>query len=352
MAFSSLFLFFFGAIGIFNSFLISFYFLLFKKPKQISNVLFGWFLLFISERALRSLIYFFSEISPNAYSTFGPVTFLCIGPFFFLYIISVIRPESSIITYWKYHILCWVLVAISMHIIFPFRSDPIFYKKYILKAINIQWAIYVLIATISYIKHLRKDTEAAREKNRSIHWWLGSLLIAVYIQWIIYFFISYTYFVVGSIVFSVLFYMFYLFLLKRKKERNHIFEPNSKYNKKKIEDETASTLITTLTSIMTDQQLYKNSGLKSSDIAMQLGISTHQFSQLLNDNLDKSFAAFINAYRVEEAKRLIKENTKYTLEAIGKESGFNSKSTFYNSFKRVVGMTPSVYRDQFLRSEL
>jgi len=120
-----------------------------------------------------------------------------------------------------------------------------------------------------------------------------------------------------------------------------------KYGDKKIEPSKASVLIHNLDQIMIQQQLYKNANLKSSEVADHLEISTHKFSQLLNDNIGKSFSAFVNEYRVEEAKRIIKSNTQYTLDAIGNESGFNSKSTFYTTFKRIEGVTPAKYREQF-----
>jgi AraC-like DNA-binding protein len=74
-----------------------------------------------------------------------------------------------------------------------------------------------------------------------------------------------------------------------------------------------------------------------------MDVSQHLLSQLLNDNLGKSFSKFINEYRVNEAKTLIKNNKKFTLEAIGFDAGFSSKSTFYATFKKIVGVTPSQF---------
>ncbi|MDY8135958.1 AraC family transcriptional regulator [Aquimarina sp. 2201CG5-10] len=349
MDYSSMFLFFFGAIGVFNSFLVSLYFIFYKKPRQISSTLLGWFLLFFSERALRSLIYFFSDITPNSYSKFGPITFLFIGPFLLLYIISVIKPNSKALVFWKYHILFWIVTAIFMHFIYPFRTDPIFYKKYILKGINIQWLAYVLISGYYVFNHL-KNTHVKNKKLEARDRWLLSLLIAVLILWLIYFFISFDYFVIGSITFSIIFYSFFIYFMFNKKERAQVFDIGTKYGTKKIEAVKLTQLTEKLSILMLEHKPYKNPNLKLTDVAKELGISTHQFSQLLNDNLKKSFSTFINEYRIEEAKQIIKSNTKYTLDAIGNESGFNSKSTFYNSFKQVVGMTPSKYREQFLSS--
>ena len=306
-----------------------------KKPRQISNTLFGFFLLFFSERALRSLIYFYSGVSPNAYSKFGPITFLFIGPFLFLYVLSVIQPKSKTVALWKYHILFWVFITIGIHFVFPFRSDPIFWKKYILTSINFQWLIYLLISAWFIYKQFR-NSEPKQKKLTPIQLWLTLLLVAVLILWLIYFFISFSYFVTGSIVFSLLFYSFYLFFIFKKKERVQVFQEVKKYGQKKIEESMAIELVQTLKQFMKEQKPYKNPDLKSSDIAKILHISTHQFSQLLNDNLSKSFSTFITEYRIEEAKQIIQSNKKYTLEAIGNESGFRSKSTFYTCLKKLL----------------
>ena len=351
MNFTSLFLFFFGAVGVFNSFLVGLYFVKYKKPKQLSSLLFGIFLLFLSERAFRSLIYFFSDISPNGYSKFGPITFLFIGPFLLLYVLSVLKPTHKILRHWKLYIAFWAVFAAALHIIFPFRSDPIFYKAYILKAINFQWLIHILISAVLTFNQI-KSIDSKKEKLESKNIWLFLLLIAVLSLWLTYFFISFNYFIICSIIFSVIFYSFFIYFLVNKKELAKVFGNGEKYISKKLDTDKAKSLTNGLKELMLTHKPYKRSNLKAAEIAKLLNITPHEFSQLLNDNLGRNFAVFINEYRVEEAKQLIRSNTKYTLDAIGTEAGFNSKSSFYTYFKSHVGMTPSMYRKQFLSSEL
>jgi AraC-like DNA-binding protein len=68
-------------------------------------------------------------------------------------------------------------------------------------------------------------------------------------------------------------------------------------------------------------------------------------SQLLNENLGKSFPTYINEYRVNEACKLITSNGNLSFEAIGYEAGFNSKSTFYTAFKKVKNITPADFKE-------
>lgn len=95
---------------------------------------------------------------------------------------------------------------------------------------------------------------------------------------------------------------------------------------------------------MQKKKLFENPNLKLADVAKELNIQPHNLSQYLNDNSGKSFALFLNEYRIEAAKLLLLKNNEYTTEAIGYECGFNSKSTFYSTFKKITGYTPAVYR--------
>ncbi len=343
MNYTTQFLFFFGAIGVFNSFLLGIYFVFFRKKGQQSDVFFGFFLLFLSERAFRALVYFFSDKISTSYGSFDPLSFMFIGPFLFLYVLSAL--DITIKKTWKYHILIWLVTAVVLFFAFPFTDDAIFWKKYILRAINLQWLVYIILSGyLLFIKY--KEKQSNKVAQGVIIQWLRLLLLGVLLLWLIYFFISFSYFIVGSITFSILFYSFFLYLLFNKRERHLIFNIEKKYADKKIGSGLATELMLKLKQVMEADKPYKSSGLKSSDIAKKMEISTHQLSQLLNDNYNKSFSVFINEYRVEEAKLLIQSNTKFTLDAIGNESGFNSKSTFYTVFKRVVGMTPAKYKEQ------
>jgi len=58
----------------------------------------------------------------------------------------------------------------------------------------------------------------------------------------------------------------------------------------------------------------------------------------------------VNDYRIEEARRLLRESELPVLD-IALEVGSNTKSTFNASLKRITGQTPTVYRDAQARSK-
>uniref|UniRef100_UPI0025CE57F6 helix-turn-helix domain-containing protein n=1 Tax=Winogradskyella sp. TaxID=1883156 RepID=UPI0025CE57F6 len=138
-----------------------------------------------------------------------------------------------------------------------------------------------------------------------------------------------------------------IFLLFKKNRESVFQDIPEKYAAKKINSSEADHLIKELSDLIQEKALFKNSDVKLKDLADELNISKHHLSQLLNDNLGKSFAQYINELRIEEAKKLLVENNQFTLEAIGFEAGFSSKSTFYATFKKVVGQTPAEFKRQF-----
>ena len=79
-------------------------------------------------------------------------------------------------------------------------------------------------------------------------------------------------------------------------------------------------------------------------LSEKLAIPVHHCSFVLNQGLGKNFREFINKYRVEY---FIQEYplriANQTLESIAYISGFKSSSTFYTSFKKETGTSPTAY---------
>lgn len=96
------------------------------------------------------------------------------------------------------------------------------------------------------------------------------------------------------------------------------------------------------------KQRFLDPYLSMEKVAEELSMGTSSLSKLINQYSGHNFSDYINSLRVSQAKELlINEDFKaYTMVAIGLECGFNSKSTFYSSFKKFTGKTPTEYRNQ------
>lgn len=91
---------------------------------------------------------------------------------------------------------------------------------------------------------------------------------------------------------------------------------------------------------------HTNQDLTIEMLAEQMGVPKNSLSQLINNQLGMNFFELVNSYRVKEAQKLILNSTfqNYTIDAIAKESGFKSRTSFYEAFKKQTGMTPTEFK--------
>lgn len=122
-------------------------------------------------------------------------------------------------------------------------------------------------------------------------------------------------------------------------------EPGPKYVKSGLQNNDVNAYYSSLIQLMDSEKLFLDSRLSIKTVADKLGMSVNHLSQVINQQSGKNFFRFINEYRVDEAKKLLldQSNQKYTILAIAYDCGFNSKSSFNTIFKQYTGKTPSDY---------
>lgn len=93
-------------------------------------------------------------------------------------------------------------------------------------------------------------------------------------------------------------------------------------------------------------QLYMDPDITLDSLAETLEIMPRDLSMIINRHFDENFYTFINSFRIEEAKMMLKDPDQKdtTITDIYLTVGFNSKSVFYTFFKKLEGMTPTKYR--------
>jgi len=121
---------------------------------------------------------------------------------------------------------------------------------------------------------------------------------------------------------------------------------NIKYQSSNITQKRSQAIFDKAQKIVDLEKLYKDPQLKLTDLADKIKIPSYLLSHAINQQTGKSFNDFINQMRVDEAADLI-SNDDYqhlTLEAIGYEVGFNSRSSFYSAFKKIKTRTPASFK--------
>lgn len=82
---------------------------------------------------------------------------------------------------------------------------------------------------------------------------------------------------------------------------------------------------------MAGERLYRDASLSLWSLSQHIGVAPNYILQTLSETLGRSFYAFVNGYRIGEAKDLLVSQARSVLD-IAYDVGFNSKSAFYTAF--------------------
>lgn len=329
-------LFFFSALGVFNVLLLAAYLLIRQAKKSPSVFILAALCLCLGIRVGVSCIYFFEQEIASWMIQFGLSAHLLMGVFLVAYLR---RTGGKIGQSSRSHMGGALLVLLFGGMMYPFESHFQvwdFYIRFSLHAIlclHLIWGGFLLKE--SGRKLFRGKKVSLEEKKDLL---LYGTICATCLGFAISLFSSY---ILGPVLFSLIFYSSLLVYYSFIHQSSNI---SSKYQGKRIEHKKAEELIERLQQKIESEQLFLRPNLKLEELAKSLHISRHQLSQLLNDNLGKSYSRFINEYRIKYAKGLLLQKENLSIEAIAYEVGFNSKSSFYSTFKKLSGETPATFR--------
>jgi len=325
-------LFFFSALGVFNALLLGMYMLFAKPYRQVPDYILGALLLLLVLRVGVSCFHYFGAV-PKGAIKLGLSANLLLGPVIWLLMKALILPNKKIVAHSLWHLGFWLPALFLTWFLFDWPTWN-FKIRFVIHLILTAYLVAAAITWRKPIKLFMTTKKTASNTRQAIMTYLSLLVICS--GFAISLFSSY---IIGPLVFSLVIYIaiaYFLFKSKKvKKQPPH----------KKINGHEYSKLNVRLIQLMEVEKRYKDPDLKLESLANELSISRHLLSQLLNDNLQKNFHQYINDYRIDEACRILKENKHFSIEAIGHEVGFHSRSSFFAAFKKKTGITPSKYRN-------
>lgn len=125
----------------------------------------------------------------------------------------------------------------------------------------------------------------------------------------------------------------------------------TKYGSSTLTDEQAERGLERLREAFDVRRVHLRPDLTLDRLAEEVGLPRTHLSQLVNERLGTSFLELVAGRRAEEAERLLADPAleHLTVEAVGERAGFQSRSAFYEAFKRRTGRTPGAYRSRILR---
>jgi len=335
-------LFFFSALGAFNGFILSIYFAINAKKKNFTNYFLSLLLLVLSVRIVKSIFFYFNPHLSNIFIQIGLSACVLIGPFLFLYLKSYKVEKLN----WTKHVIYYLLVITILGIFYPYVEHRAIWSKWIVCAIYSQWFIYIILS----LKYLRSIFLKIKEKEtlKRIDIWFLSIYFGVAFIWLAYSMAAYTSYIVGALSFTFVLYLIVLLLVFKTNSESTFFNEKEKYKNKEIDKETLN-LIDQKLSVIVEKELFLNPNFSLEEAAKELKLTKHILSQYVNEVLGKSFSSLIKEYRIDKAKKLLETETNYTIENLGYDSGFNSKSAFFTAFKKTTGLTPAEYQKTYFK---
>lgn len=92
---------------------------------------------------------------------------------------------------------------------------------------------------------------------------------------------------------------------------------------------------------METEKPYLNPDFRLIDLRDVLPLNRTYLSQLIKNTYGCNFYQFVTNYRIEEAKRLLRENPYMKMQDVAEQSGFSSPTVFTRIFAKETGFLPS-----------
>ena len=334
----------------------------FKKGSTTANRLLGTLLVVIAYTSIISTLFFSQYLLniPHLAFTQSALGFL-IAPVFYLYLKSLREKQLNLGVKDLKHLVPFLIFVILI--------TPVFLKPSSEK-IDLLNGIYsgqLSHKTVPFDKNLFHGGLVAQTLYYTfliLQWkiWSGSTkrhedvaLRAFMIFWLTIlsaltvrylFFYGQNTSIVLPILFSLGIYALAYWTLVRQGFFLHLFKQEVKYKKTAVSSEQAKRLSEQLMVVLEDESAFRDPHLTVSKLAARISTSPHTLSQVISEELDDTFYNLINRLKVDDAKSKLTDASfsHLSIEGIGYDSGFKSKSAFYNSFKRFTGQTPSEFR--------
>lgn len=354
---------------------LAFFLITVKTNHKLSNRIFAFFLLLTAIDVSTTIDHLF-DLSLNCTFFINTLFFLQL-PTIYLYILSVCYADFVLKS--KHFIHTSAFIVVNLVLLPRFYSVDLQAKTRFLEQIfnqpeiqfnhvliDIQIILYLTLAFITIRKAKKIYLENyAGATMEFLHWLIQFTLALSFFYSValiknIFKFIAYPNLAerlkTGLLVFELGIIFWYLFKALLNPNLFRAIDSKLKLVKELVSEEKLHSpsfekvndpALIKLKQYMMDEKPFLNPSLTIQDIAVAIEIPVRELSVLINQNVNQHFYDFVNSYRIEQAKEILKDTTKskVTILEILYEVGFNSKSSFNTAFKKHTGKTPTEFRN-------
>lgn len=103
---------------------------------------------------------------------------------------------------------------------------------------------------------------------------------------------------------------------------------------------------TTFEQWMQTEKPYLRPQFNRTDLSLQMGLNRTYFSRLFREGYGQTFSQVVRRYRVEEAKRLMRDDPRLTAKELATHCGFASPIVFHRAFVEITGVPPMQFKEK------
>nr|WP_299384701.1 helix-turn-helix transcriptional regulator [Allomuricauda sp.] len=361
--------------GIIQGFIFSFLVFNTKKFRSISTRLLG---LLVLAYSLGNLQYIIPDVGLMDLGTMYRYLYLplaaLIPVLIYMYVHHFLNPLSEVSGLEKWLMapfVVFMLATLVFRCYFVFKSGDM--EAYALfgnlvmgiEIFSVLFAIVLLVlATFKVFAFAEEDQSFNPEVIRTSLNWLKYTLILILLGTFLWAYLTYknifvpdsnvSYYSLWIIIAATIYWLGHIGIYKfgiieqRKRIRAYQLKNNGQVPQKDPLNEH----VMAFQKLVREEKAYLDPGLTLDTVASHLSISPSYLSKVIKKELHTNYTDYINELRIDEAKNYLRkpEFANYTITAIGLEAGFNSRSAFYQVFKKVTGKTPLRYKKEIGQS--
>lgn len=370
---------FIDALGVVQGLLFGFILILYYSKKNKSILYLGLFIILFSLEPIPNVLHDLGILKKYPKLELLPIGFHFLAyPFLLIYIqkISILKNER--ISNWTLipgvieFFIAIIIFVLPIQIKLKIKESPAMLIYFISGLCYSLYIAYLILKQIH--SHLNEvENQYTYIQSKTLNWCKWFTYVSIVFHLLIFlnlFFKNHVWYAWVSVLNVILIYWVSFKGVSQENivalvwsEKNKLHPENKKLDKDinvslKINDkvdqttqsfmssEEANEICLTVESHIKDSKCYTNNKLTIIDIAEATNIHPKRISHSINTVKSLNFNNYINYFRVELAKKLLKseETQNLSIEGIGFEAGFHTKATFYSAFKKNVNMTPAQYK--------
>ncbi len=333
-----------SGLGVIHGLFLAVFLWSYRKGNSLSNKLLSALLIVLSFRVGKSVFLEFTDSMDIKIIFTGLSTLMAIGPLYYLFVLSCTRKSFQLT---KKHVLHFIPTIIGFAIGLQLEEHHTQTLPLALFAVLfVSYYLHLLVYLLFSYRYVLQQKEAGLSADTFVLLRLFFYgLLVIWVAYVLNLFDDVIPYVIGPVLYSVVAYVISFVVISR----GYIARiDHPKYKTNPVSDDQSDHLYAKAFKLMVDEKQFQNSNLTLKSLSESLHVSPQILSQVINQKSGKNFNSFVNAFRIEESKRLLhrEEFKNQTIASIAFEVGFNSLSSFNTAFKKETGETPLAYRQQ------